>query len=481
MDPNDHAEAARQLALLRFAIIRELLVDPPGRGALASVLRDLADRTWKLPDGSPARFGYSTIEGWYYLARRASDPVAALTSKARSDRGAHKVVDEALLGELRDQYALHPSWTAKLHHKNLVAVVRAKYRDSHEAPSYATVRRVLKAKGWTRQRRARTEGQKKAAERRVKREIRRFEHSHAHALWHFDFHEGSRRVLMPDGSYVKPMLLAFLDDHTRLICHVQWYLAEDTERLVHGIIQAILKRGLPREVIHDNGPAMRSAEFLKGLEDLGIGSNPTLAYSPYQNGKQEKFWDTVEGQILAMLERVDPLDLKTLNVATQAWVEGDYHREVHREIKEPPLDRLSRAPSVARPAPPGDDLRYAFTAVVTRNQRRADGTISLDGVRFEVPSRLRTLTKLTVRYRRWDLSEAWIVDPRTGDVLARVVPEDPHRNADGLRKAVAEPAPLEPQAEPDDPFPPHLRALMETYAADGMPPAFLPLDDPEDT
>lgn len=479
MDPNDHAQPARQLALLRYGVIRELLVDPPARGELAGLLRALADTTWKLPDGSPARFAFSTIEGWYYAARDAADPVAALTSRARTDRGKHRAIDEILLGELRQQYARHPSWTAKLHHKNLAALIRKKYAETHHKPSYATVRRVLKAQGWRRHRRARTAGQKKAAARRTQLEVRRFERVHAHALWHFDFHECSRRVLLADGSYVKPLVLAFLDDHTRVICHVQWYLAEDTERLVHGLVQAILKRGLPREVMHDNGSAMRSAEYLRGLEDLGVEPNPTLAHSPYQNGKQEKFWDTLEGQLIPMLEDVDPLDLETLNRATQAWVEGDYHREVHQGIDSPPIDRLQDAPSVAREAPAGEDLRFAFTAVVTRKQRRSDGTISVEGVRFEIPSRLRTLTRLTVRYRRWDLSEAWVVDPRTSDVLARVVPEDPHRNADGRRRRLEDPAPLQPDEPAADPYPPHLRELLETYSADGLPPAYLPLDDSE--
>jgi putative transposase len=480
MDLNDHAQAARQLALLRFAIVRDLLVDPPARGDLAGRLRALADQTWKLPDGAPVRFAYSTIEAWYYAARHAADPVTVLTSKARADRGCLRALDETLLAELRKQYTQHPAWTAKLHHKNLAALIRSKYPDTR-IPSYATVRRVMKAQGWPRHRRARTPGQEKAAQRRANLEVRRFERTHAHALWHFDFHEGSRRVLLSDGSYHKTFVLAFLDDHTRVICHIQWYLAEDVERLVHGFVQAALKRGLPREVMHDNGSAMRAAEFLQGLERLGVGSSPTLAYSPYQNGKQEKFWDTLEGQLVAMLDGVDPLDLQTLNKATQAWVEGDYHRSVHDGIDAPPLDRLATAPTVAREAPSGDDLRFAFTAAVTRKQRRSDGTISLDGVRFEIPSRLRTLTRLTVRYRRWELSEAWVVDPRTDDVLARVVPEDPHRNADGQRRPVEDPSPLLAADAAPDPFPPHLRELMQAYAADGMPPAFLPLDDSEDS
>lgn len=478
-DPR-HADAARQLALLRFAIIGELLAAPPPRGELTAALRALAERTWTLPDGTPTRFGFSTIESWFYKARAATDPVAALTSAPRRDRGARKVFDERLLAALRRQYELHPSWSRKLHHKNLVALIRQRYGDDYpRPPSYTTVRRVMAAQGWSRQRKPRTEGQAHAAQRRASRETRRFESPYAHALWHVDFHEGSRRVIDRDGSWFKPRLVAFMDDHTRLICHIQWYRAEDTERLVHAFVQAVLKRGLPRAVQHDNGSAMTSAAFRNGLEDLGIQARPTLAYSPHQNGKQETFWAAVEGQALAMLDRVDRLDLATLNRVTQAWAECSYHRDIHGGLGETPLDRLASARSVGRPAPSHNALVRAFTCREIRTQRRSDGTISVHGVRFEVPSRLRTLRKLTVRFRRWDLSHAWIVDPRTGDDLARVVPVDLARNADGRRKPLVrpEPTPAVRLAEGEDPYPPHLRELLEAYAADGLPPAFLPLDD----
>ena len=64
----------RQLALMRFAVIRELLVDPPGHGGLASAIRDLASRTWKLPDGRLVTFHFSTIESWVYIARTRRIP-----------------------------------------------------------------------------------------------------------------------------------------------------------------------------------------------------------------------------------------------------------------------------------------------------------------------------------------------------------------------------------------------------------------------
>jgi transposase InsO family protein len=474
LTPEEHA---RQLALLRFAVIRDLLVDPPDRGDLAEALRALAQSTWKLPDGSPTQFGFSTIEGWYYLAKGQADPVRALTSAVRSDRGTRRAIDDTLLRDLRHQYEQHPGWTAKLHHSNLAALIREKYPDTYSIPSYATVRRTLKAQGWTRRRRARTKGQERAQERLERRETRRFEASHAHALWHLDFHEGSRKVMTKDGRYRTAKAFAVLDDHTRVVCHVQWYLAEDTERLVHGFIQALLKRGLPGELMHDNGSAMTSADFQQGLQDLGITSCPTLAYSPHQNGKMEKFWDALEGTVVALLEKVEPLTLDLLNRASQAWVERDYHREKHAGIEEPPIERLARASSVARAAPDTDALRFAFTRQEKRTQRRSDGTVMLFGVRFEVPSRLRTLETLTIRCRRWDLSHAWVVDPRTRDVLARIVPDDPTQRADGRRKPIEPPNVGAPNATNHDPMPPKLRELLADYAADGTPPAFFALDD----
>lgn len=115
----------RQLALLRFAVVRDLLVDPPPNGQLAQALRELAQKTYKPPNGRTATFHFSTIETWYYAARDATDPIAALTSKARKDRGDSKLLVGRLLDTLEKQYRNHPSWTARLHHKNLAAEIRA--------------------------------------------------------------------------------------------------------------------------------------------------------------------------------------------------------------------------------------------------------------------------------------------------------------------------------------------------------------------
>jgi len=61
------------------------------------------------------RFGFSTIERWYYAARSEADPVGVLARRVRKDAGKDKAITQALLEELARQYAAHRGWSYKLH------------------------------------------------------------------------------------------------------------------------------------------------------------------------------------------------------------------------------------------------------------------------------------------------------------------------------------------------------------------------------
>jgi hypothetical protein len=279
-------------------------------------------------------------------------------------------------------------------------------------------------------------------------------------------------VLLPDGQWGYPLLFGVLDDCSRLCCHLQWYLSEGAEELCHGLSQALLKRALPRAVMSDNGGAMLAAETTQGLARLGIVHETTLPYSPYQNGKQEKFWTLIEGRLLPMLEGVADLSLRQLNDATQAWVEMEYNRKEHSELGQSPLAVYQNTTDVGRPAPDTAALALSFTAEVSRTQRRSDGTLTLGGVRFEVPSRYGHLERLHVRVAAWDLRQVHLVDPKTSVVLCRLYPLDKHRNAGGRRATRVAPvdtAPVVPAG-----MAPLLEKLIAQYAATGLPPAYLP-------
>lgn len=225
----------------------------------------------------------------------------------------------------------------------------------------------------------------------------------------------------------------------------------------------------------DNGAAMLAGETENGLLRLGVIHDTTLPYSPYQNGKQESFWSQLEGRLLSMLQLVKPLSLDFLNRASQAWVELEYNRATHSEIGTSPLKRLLDETSVARPCPENNALKLAFCLEETRSQRISDGTLSIGGVRFEAPARVRHVPRLRVRYQSWDLSVAYLVDPRDGSLIDAIYPQDKARNARGFRRLIEPiPDPLPAPAASDDPVPPLLRKLLSDYAATGLPPAYIP-------
>jgi len=469
-------------ARLRFAIIGALLAAPPAPGDLQAALDALAKRTWRHPlTGLQVRFGASTIERWLYAARKAADPMTVLRNQVRRDIGQFPSFSSQAAEALRAQYADHPSWNAALHHDNL-RVVLAAADQALPCPSYASVRRYLKAHGLTRKRPARRGAEEILGPSvpLVEREIRSYEVEYVLQLMHLDFHHGSRKVLTHAGQWIKPLLVAFIDDRSRFLAHAQWYTSEATEQLVHGFSQALQKVGLPRSLMSDRGSAMMSGEFTAGLAALGILHVPTLPRSPHVNGKQENLWSRVEGRLLAMLEGEANLSLDQLNLATCAWITGEYQRTVHRELGVSPLERYLAGPNVGRECPGSEALRAAFRIEVKRRQRRSDGTASLEGERFEIPARYRHLLDVHLRYARWDLSRVDLIDARSGTVLCPVRPIDKAANAEALRR-VLEPVSRSPTAASSCGIAPLLKQMIADYAATGLPPAYLPdCDDPKD-
>jgi hypothetical protein len=113
---------------------------------------------------------------------------------------------------------------------------------------------------------------------------------------------------------------------------------------------------------------------------------------------------------------------------------------------------------------------------VARRQRRSDGTVSLEGSRFEIPARYRHLARVHLRYARWDLTRVDLIDQRTGAVLCPVKPLDKSANADGQRRALT-PVTTDLSLLPPSGIAPLLRQLLAEYAATGLPPAYLPPPD----
>ena len=135
-------------AQLRFSIIGGLLARPPCKGQLGKELQILASRHYRHPSQDRwITFGVSTLERWYYKALSATDPIAALGRKQRSDAGQAKAMSPQLLAALQSQYQRYPDWSYQLHCDNLAALVEQQPQLA-DAPSYSTVIRRMQQRGW---------------------------------------------------------------------------------------------------------------------------------------------------------------------------------------------------------------------------------------------------------------------------------------------------------------------------------------------
>jgi putative transposase len=200
-------------ARFRFSVVGSLLSSHPARGALQAAIRSLAEKTWTHPvTGRDVRFADVTIARWYYTARRQrDDPVSALRRAVRKDRGKVSLAAE-FAERLVLQYSEYPHWSYQLHYDNLAALVKG---DLALGPlrSYSTVKRYMQAHGLVKKPRLRPSersGEVRAERRRQTREIRSYEATHVGALWHPDFHHGSKKVLTHGGQWLRPIALGVL-------------------------------------------------------------------------------------------------------------------------------------------------------------------------------------------------------------------------------------------------------------------------------
>ena len=145
----------------------------------------------------------------------------------------------------------------------------------------------------------------------------------------------------------------------------------------------------------DNGGGEPPAEVEQGLSRLGLVHERVLPYSPYKDAKRESLLGSTSTlDSCRFLEGVTELTLEQLNRAPSVFVELEYNRRFYSELRCAPVERFLKDKNVLRSSPTIDELRCSFRMKASRKQRRSDGTLTVEGVRFELPSRSRHLDKV---------------------------------------------------------------------------------------
>ena len=205
-------------------------------------------------------------------------------------------------------------------------------------------------------------------------------------------------------------LFAFLDDHSRLVPHAQFYWNEQLPRMEDCFKRAILRYGRPLAVYVDQGSVYRAGQFNTVCAVLGIQRIPGTPYYPEGRGKIERFFQFVQSDFLPELAHSSVTTLRQLNESLLAWIEVVYHTKLHTETGQAPLERFRQDTAPAtRPADP-EELRQAFLHRATRKVTKT-ATFSFHRNRYRVPDYLRRQS-IELRYDPFDLTqiEVWFND-----------------------------------------------------------------------
>ncbi len=352
-----------QIAAFRFNVIHDLVgFVELGPGEQERLIREKCEKKWAIPFSDKTRITRSTILRWVKLYKDSAGNLDALVNQPRSDQGHSRVIDqETGLSMIRLRQEFPKATVARL----IETMRERKLVSPGSSLAPATVWRFLKQHGMLK------------LDAPVSEDRRKFEAELPNDLWQSDCmhgpavnHEGKRR---------KVYLLAFIDDHSRLIPNAEFFLSESLDCYLKALERAISTRGLPRKLYTDNGPAFRSHHLECITAGLGIALVHARPYKPQGKGKIERFFRTVRSDFLTGFKG-DTLD--DLNLALHIWLNDIYHQRIHTSTAQSPFARFTAHMECIRQAPRNVKDYFRKTA---RRKVGKDRTVSLNGRIFEAP------------------------------------------------------------------------------------------------
>jgi len=341
-------------------------------------IHHVAAMTFLDEEGNARQFTWRTIQTWHY--RYKNHGITGMTVQPRQDKGqARKVTPEELLEAIN---AARPHFHQRRTNKR--AIYRFCVANGLLQPdriAQTTFYRFIR------------QYQLLAPENDDKKRLA-FSMKFANQLWQADTMFGP--YVDAGGARKQTKLIAFIDDASRVLCHGEFFFDENVDTLVQAIRAAFYKRGVPEQLLVDNGSIYCSQEITLICARVGCILRHTAVRDAAAKGKIERFFRRVRDQFL--VRNLDLSSLETLNRQFAHWVENDYNATPHDALGMKPIDRFGIDLPRIRFLPPSEHSDELFYAEATRKVKK-DNTFSFAGRRYETPVDLRD-TAIQLRFDR---------------------------------------------------------------------------------
>lgn len=361
-------------ALFRLTVIGPLISRANlAHGELKAFTHELSEQHYDIPDSRNNHLSAKTIESWYYQWKKGG--VDALTPKKRLDKGQSKIP-----ASLQQEIITAKKENPKRSLDTLLKLMKMQYLEGSEQLTRSSIYRLLRSHQLSR-----------PPETIQVKEYRRFEADYPSDIIYGDVMHGPKVVI--NNKTQKSYLVSLMDDKSRLILHAAFCPSETALDIEYVLKQALLRRGLPKRLVIDNGPAYR-AKSLQGIcARLNIQLIYCQPYAPEGKGKLERWHRTLRAQFLTELIPSKTYTLAEMNSQLWAWIDQLYHPMVHSALNgKTPLtvwqNYIAHIKPLGHLAYRLDELFYHRV----KRKVRKDGSVSYEGNVFEVPYLLASKT-----------------------------------------------------------------------------------------
>lgn len=369
MATDEEKDKQKTVSDFRFGIIADLVYSHASGRELARLIAEKAARTYTIPFSHKTRITQSCIRKWLSAYRAKGREV--LVPKTRKDKGTCRSIADAekelILGLLEKKPQMDAS-----------SAVRTLARDGKLTGeiSKSSLSRFIRASGFDRATRLHVA---------TKDQVQGFSYEYPlECIQVDDMHSFD----VPDhtGKLRKAILIAFLDDATRRVLYSRFSFSENALEFERGILHILRSHGRPRRIFTDNGATFVSDQTHRILDTLGIPLIHSRPGIPKGRGKIERFFRTVRTQFEITLDPSSIRSIQDYDMRFRSWLESEYHRQPHSGLQgRTPLDAYLAGTDHIFRLDPSIDLDEVFCHEDSRVVAN-DGTVSVGGIHYEVPS-----------------------------------------------------------------------------------------------
>lgn len=415
----------REIGLFRYALIRDAADPGLSKAERGRLVRAIADREHAGPDGQLVMVSRTTLGRWVRAYRHGGFDALLPRSRLVAVRTPAETLELA--------FALKRERPERTAAQVRQVMLQSAGPDGRAlVPGLRTLQTHLARQGLNVRADGRTQG----------KVYGRFEAAARNELWTGDGLHGPKLA----GTAARAVLVAFIDDHSRLLVGWRWGTGEDVFRLEAALRAGLMSRGVPEQILVDRGSAFVSSQLLRACAVLGVRLIHASPRAATTKGKIERFFRTVRDQFLVEID--DGIELAELNRLFSAWLEVVYHRRVHSETGQTPLGRFGAAGAPQLPTPAL--LREAFlwsqertvtkTATVSLHSNQYEVDPALAGRKVELVFDPFDLTRIEVRYQHRPMGGATplVIGRHTHPQAQRELPPPPTGTGIDYLKLLAE-------------------------------------------